>query len=64
MKSFAQVRESTSTEKKIDGIKVKFQPNQKGVVVYVEGDKLDIYPDMNRAVKMASEFVKQLKGMK
>lgn len=64
MKSFAQIRESKGTEKKIDGIHVKFQPDQKGVVVYIEGDKLDVYPNMEQATKMATEFVKQLKGIK
>lgn len=64
MKTFAQIRESKSTEKKIDGILVKFQPDQRGVAVYIEGDKLDVYPDMDQATKMADEFVKQLKGTK
>lgn len=64
MKSFAQIRESKGTEKKIDGILVKFQPSLNGVVVYIEGDKLDVYPDMEQAAKMADEFVRQLKGTK
>jgi len=64
MRTFAQIREAKGTEIKIDGIKVKFQPDLKGVVVYIEGDKLDVYPNMEQATKMANEFVKQLKGMK
>ena len=64
MRTFAQIREAKGTETKIDGIKVKFQPDLKGVVVYIEGDKLDVYPNMEQATKMANEFVKQLKGMK
>jgi hypothetical protein len=64
MKTFAQIRESKGTEKKIDGILVKFQPDPKGVAVYIEGDKLDVYSDMEQATKMADEFVRQLKGTK
>ena len=64
MKTFVQIREAKGTEKKIDGVKVKFQPDLNGVVVYIEGDKLDVYPDMEQATRMADEFVKQLKGMK
>lgn len=62
MKTFADVRKSKSTEKIIDGIKVKFQNDPKGIAVHIEGDKLDVYPDMQKAVKMANEFIRQLKG--
>lgn len=62
MKTFADVRKSKSTEKIIDGIKVKFLNDPKGIAVHIEGDKLDVYPDMQKAVKMANEFIRQLKG--
>ena len=62
MKTFAQVRKSKNTEKVINGIKVMFQDDPKGIAVHIDGDKLDVYPDMQRATKMANEFIRQLKG--
>jgi hypothetical protein len=64
MKSFKQIRSPKHTEKKIDGIKVSFQKDSKGVAVYIEGDKLDVYPNEQQATKMATEFIRQFKGTK
>jgi hypothetical protein len=61
MKTFAAVRQTKPTIKKIDGMKVEFQKVKAGVAVNIEGDLLDVYPNEQQATKFATEFIKQLK---
>ena len=72
MKTFLELRELTGRKpegkevfnKKIQRIPVKIHKARTGVVVYVDGDSLDVYRSQREAVKAATEFVKQYKGMK
>lgn len=64
MKTFTDVRKNKTITKLIGGIKVSFQPVDNGVVVMIDGDKLDTYPSMSLAMNAANEFIKQYKGMK
>ena len=72
MKTFLELRELTGRkpegkvvfDKKIQRIPVKIHKERTGFVVYVDGDRLDVYRSQREAVKAATEFVKQYKGMK
>ena len=72
MKTFNQIREITGRKpegqqvlnKKLGIIQVQVYKERNGFVAYVDGDRLDSYKNKNEAEKAATEFVKQLKGMK
>ncbi len=72
MKTFNQIREITGRNpegqqvlnKKLGRIQVQVYKERNGFVAYVDGDRLDSYKNKNEAEKAATEFVKQLKGMK
>jgi len=72
MKTFNQIREITGRKpegqqvlnKKLGRIQVQVYKERNGFVAYVDGDRLDSYKNKNEAEKAATEFVKQLKGMK
>ena len=72
MKTFSQIRELTGRKpegkvvfnKKIGRIQIMVYQERNGFVAYVDGDRLDRYRSKNEAEKVATEFVKQYKGMK
>lgn len=63
MKSFIEIREANKTlfDKKIDGIPVKIVKEKKGVCAYVDGDKLDIFKNMEEALDSVKTVIKELK---
>ena len=69
-KTFKDIRElagrkpsgNTILDTKIDRIPVKITKEKYGIVVYIDGDRLDSYKSQKEAEKMAKEFVKQYKG--
>lgn len=69
-KTFIQLREELGRHpsgemvfnKKIDRIPVMIHKEKTGFVVYIDGDRLDIYKTQQQAERMAKEFVKQYKG--
>ena len=63
MKTLSQLRNKTTT-KKINGTVVAFKNVSNGVAVTIDGEVLDVYPNINQAEKMATEFLKQLKVYK
>ena len=71
MKTFSELREARRKkmppgehvfDTKIKGIEVMVHKEKGKFVVYVDGDKLDVFRDLNSAKKAGSEFVKQYKG--
>lgn len=58
-----QIKQSVKdTTKKIGGVKVTYRSEGNGVAVYIDGDRLDVYPNQQKAERMASEFIKMYKG--
>lgn len=72
MKTFLQLRELAGRkpigkvvfDKKINRIPVKVNNEKNKFVVYIDGDRLDVYNSQREAEKAALEFMKQYKGMK
>jgi len=72
MKKFTQLRELTGRKpegqlvlnKKIGRIQVMIYKERNGFVSYIDGDRLDSYRSKKEAEKAATEFIKQIKGMK
>lgn len=70
MKTFSQIREKLNRQpsgqmvfnKKIDRIPVMIHKEKAGFVVYIDGDRLDVYKNQREAEKMAKQFVKTYKG--
>ena len=71
MKTFSELREARKKgmppgkrvfDTKVKGIEVVIH-NEKGkFVLYIDGDKLDVFSNLNSAKKAGTEFVKQYKG--
>lgn len=51
-------------DKKIKGVSVMIHKNQNKFDVFIDNDKLDSYPNLATAKKMAMQFVQQYKDMK
>jgi len=69
-KTFIEIREKTKMppgdhvyDKKIGGSTVMIHKDNKGYVLYIDGEKLDTYKSQKEAEKMGAEFIKQYKGM-
>ncbi|OUT92815.1 MAG: hypothetical protein CBB96_08945 [Gammaproteobacteria bacterium TMED36] len=71
MKKFKQLREAKKKgmppgdhvyDKKISGVEVMVHKEKGKFVLYIDGDKLDDFPNLNTAKKAGDEFVKQAKG--
>lgn len=69
MKTFKQFKSSLSeatknvvVSKKIDGIKVEIVKDGSKFIAFIDGDKLDSYPSVEKAEKMSLQFLKQYKG--
>lgn len=69
MKTFNQIRELTGRKpkgqlvlnKKIGRLQVMIYKESIGFVVFIDGDRLDVYKTKNEAEKAATEMVKVLK---
>lgn len=48
--------------KKINSVTVNVNKERNGFVVYIDGDRLDVYDSEKDAVSSGSEFAKQYKG--
>ena len=71
MKTFSELREARKKkmppgehvfDTKIKGIEVMVHKEKGKFSLYIDGDKLDVFRDLNSAKKAGSEFVKQYKG--
>ena len=71
MKTFSELREARKKkmppgehvfDTKVKGVGIMVHKEKGKFVVYVDGDKLDVFRDLNSAKKAGSEFVKQYKG--
>ena len=50
-------------DKKIKGVSVMIHKNKNKFDVFIDDDKLDSYPDLDTAKKMAMQFVQQYKDI-
>ena len=71
MKTFSELREARRKgmppgehvfDTKIKGIEVMIHKEKGKFVLYIDGDKLDVFSNLNSAKKAGTEFVKQYKG--
>lgn len=63
MKKFSALRKKklTGKTKTLKGFKVTVSQERGKYVTYIDGDKLDAYPNERMAFKAADEFLKQVK---
>lgn len=69
MKTFTNLRELTGRKpegqlvvnKKLGRIQVMIYKEKNGFVVYIDGDRLDLYRSKQEAEKAATEFIKVIK---
>lgn len=69
MKTFTNLRELTGRKpegqllvnKKLGRIQVMIYKERNGFVVYIDGDRLDLYRSKKEAEKAAMEFIKVIK---
>lgn len=72
MKTFTEIRELAGrkptgqevVKKKVGKIQYTVNKERNGFVVYIDGDRLDVYKNQREAEKSAIEFIKQYKGAK
>ena len=72
MKTFSQLRELTGRKpkgdrvfnKKIARINMSIHKEMGKFVVYIDGDRLDVYRNQKEAEKAGMTFIKQYKGIK
>lgn len=71
MKTFSELREAAKKgmppgehvyDAKVKGVDVMVHKEKNKFVLYIDGDKLDSFRDLNSAKKAGVEFIKQYKG--